>query len=192
MFCVGATAAYGISYEGDDEEGHALFGGLANTLPATYETATSIDHIISAFNINTNLWSKYYVFKRLKFLGNKQASQFGTLFFLAIWHGFHIMYFVTFALEFLYVACEQVLRARLLPVVQPYTKQNEVYFYAWKALAWLTCQLTITYAVVGFELLKVGKSFTAYKSVWFLGHLAIPLILGAHHFLPKPRVKKTA
>ncbi|KAI8339301.1 MBOAT, membrane-bound O-acyltransferase family-domain-containing protein [Blakeslea trispora] len=189
----GATASFGISYEGDNEEGHAMFGGLANTLPATFETATSIDHIISAFNINTNLWSKYYVFKRLKFLGNKQASQMGTLFFLAIWHGFHIMYFITFALEFLYVLCEQVLRKRLSPLVQPYIKQNAIYSYLWKAASWVACQLTITYAIVGFELLKVGKSFTAYKSVWFIGHIAIVVILGANQFLPKPRIvnKKT-
>ncbi|KAI8328701.1 MBOAT, membrane-bound O-acyltransferase family-domain-containing protein [Choanephora cucurbitarum] len=183
----GATAYFGISYEGDDEEGRAMFGGLANTLPATFETASSIDHIISAFNINTNLWSKYYVFKRLKFLGNKQASQVGTLFFLAIWHGFHIMYFITFALEFLYVLCEQVLRKRLSPLVQPYIKKNSVYGHLWTAASWVACQLTVTYAIVGFELLKVGKSFTAYKSVWFIGHIAIAVILGANYILPKPR-----
>jgi hypothetical protein len=28
-----------------------------------------------------------YVFKRLRFLGNKDLSQLGALFFLAIWHG---------------------------------------------------------------------------------------------------------
>jgi lysophospholipid acyltransferase 5 len=163
---------------------------LANALPSTFETATSIDYVISAFNINTNLWSKYYVFKRLKFLGSKELSQFGTLFFLAIWHGFHIMYFVTFLLEFLYVQCELVLRKRLLPLVLPHTNQNEIYFYLWKAAAWIACQLTITYAVVGFELLKVGKAFSAYKSVWFLGHIAIIVILGANSLLPKPRTIK--
>jgi lysophospholipid acyltransferase 5 len=97
------------------------------------------------------------------------------------------MYFITFALEFLYVQCELVLRKRLLPVVQPYTKKNEIYFYVWKAASWLACQLCITYAVVGFELLSLKKAYVAYKSVWFLGHLAIVVILGAHKYLPKPR-----
>jgi lysophospholipid acyltransferase 5 len=100
------------------------------------------------------------------------------------------MYFVTFLLEFLYVQCELVLRKRLLPLVQPHTKKNEIYFYLWKAAAWAACQLTITYAVVGFELLKVGKTFNAYKSVWFLGHIAIVVILGANYLLPKPRTAK--
>ncbi|CAO0803439.1 unnamed protein product [Mucor circinelloides] len=182
----GASASFGISYEGNNEEGHALFGGLANALPATFETATSIDHVIAAFNINTNLWSKYYVFKRLKFLGSKEASQFGTLAFLAIWHGFHAMYFITFLLEFLYVQCELVLRKRLVPVVQPYTKKNDIYHKVWKFTAWVACQLCITYAVVGFELLSLKKSFIAYKSVYFLGHIAIVVILGGNMLLPKP------
>ncbi|CEP16029.1 hypothetical protein [Parasitella parasitica] len=182
----GATASFGISYEGSNEEGHALFGGLANALPGTFETATSIDHVISAFNINTNLWSKYYVFKRLKFLGNKQASQFGTLAFLAIWHGFHAMYFITFLLEFLYVQCELVLRKRLVPIVQSYTKKNDIYFKIWKLAAWIACQLCITYAIVGFELLSLEKSYIAYKNVYFLGHVAILVILGGNILLPKP------
>lgn len=189
----GATAAFGISCEGNDSEGHALYGGLANALPAQYETATSIDQMIGAFNINTNLWAKYYVFKRLKFLGSKELSQFGTLFFLAIWHGFHAMYFITFALEFLYVQCEMVLRKRLSPVVQPYIKKNEIYATLWTVASWIACQLCITYAVVGFELLGFGKAWKAYKSVGFIGHLAIPVILGANNFLlPKQRKTVTA
>ncbi|KAI9476310.1 MAG: MBOAT, membrane-bound O-acyltransferase family-domain-containing protein [Benjaminiella poitrasii] len=185
----GATASFGISFEGVDKEGHAQYGGLANALPSIFEKATSIDQVISAFNINTNLWSKYYVFKRLKFLGSKEISQFGTLAFLAIWHGFHAMYFVTFLLEFLYVQCELVLRRRLVPLIQPYIKKNDAYYYLWKLVAWITCQLCITYAVVGFELLKISKTITAYKSIYFIGHIPIVVILGINQFLPKPRSK---
>lgn len=170
-----------------DKEGHASFGGLANALPAQYETATSIDHIIASFNINTNLWSKYYVFKRLKFLGSKEASQAGTLAFLAIWHGFHPIYFITFLMEFLCVQSELVLRKRLLPVVQTYTKKNDILFYVWKILAWFTCQATITYCVVGFELLNLSKVWVAYKNVYFVGHFLILIILGVNQYLPKPR-----
>ncbi|ORE11478.1 MBOAT-domain-containing protein [Rhizopus microsporus var. microsporus] len=191
---IGTIAAFGISYEGFDMTGLAQFRGLANTLPGTFETATSIDHIIGSFNINTNLWSKYYVFKRLKFLGSKLASQFGTLAFLAIWHGFHWMYFLTFFLEFLFVLCESILRRRLLPHVQPYTKQNEIYFYLWKLVAWAACQATCAYGIVGFELLKVGRAWAAYKSVGFIGHIVIAVIISADKYLPKnlgaPKMKK--
>lgn len=192
--CTGACAYFGISYEGNDEEGNGMFKGLANTLPLQYETATSIDLVIGSFNINTNLWTKYYVFKRLRFLGNKQLSQFGALAFLALWHGFHANYFTTFLMEFLYVECERVLRQRLFkPVVQPYIKQNAVALVAWKAVAWLTCSMTLWYAVVQFDLLKLSKLWTAYKSVYFLGHLPIVILLTADKLLPKaaPIAKKT-
>lgn len=190
---LGATASFGISYEGVDSEGRALYGGLANALPSQYEMATSTDHVIGAFNINTNLWSKYYVFKRLKFLGNKQLSQFGTLLFLAIWHGFHAMYFVTFLLEFLYTQCELIFRKRIVSFVQPYTKQNQVYYYLWKAVAWCTCQMCVTYAMVGFELLSVNKAIEAYKNVYFVGHLIVPLIFAVDKLAPKPMsLKKKA
>ncbi|KAG1462078.1 hypothetical protein G6F56_005593 [Rhizopus delemar] len=181
----GAITSFGISYDGQDAEGLARFGGLANTDPVRFETATSIDHVISAFNINTNLWSKYYVFKRLKFLNNKTASQFGTLAFLAIWHGFHSIYFTTFLLEFLFVLCEGVLGKRLSPLVKQHTRKNEIYCYLWKFVTWITCQATCAYGIVGFELLKMGRAYTAYKSVWFVGHIAMVVILVGDKYLVK-------
>ena len=33
-------------------------------------------------------------------MGSRYASHFTTLMFLAIWHGYHLAYFVMFALEF--------------------------------------------------------------------------------------------
>lgn len=41
-----------------------------------------------------------YVMKRLRFLGNKTASQLGALMFLALWHGLFTGYFLAFAMEF--------------------------------------------------------------------------------------------
>ncbi|KAI9030097.1 MBOAT, membrane-bound O-acyltransferase family-domain-containing protein [Phycomyces nitens] len=186
MLTEGASTLFGISYDGEDKDGQPRFDGLANALPAVYETTTTIDNVIASFNINTNLWSKYYVFKRLRFLGNKNISQFATLGFLAIWHGFHIMYFITFALEFLYIQCELVLRKRLMPSIKPLTSRNDIYKVIWKIVGWLTCTSTTGYAVVGFDLLKVGKAWTAYKNVYFIGHLAIVVILGANALLGKP------
>ncbi|KAI7863186.1 MBOAT, membrane-bound O-acyltransferase family-domain-containing protein [Spinellus fusiger] len=189
MWMAGATASFGISYNGMDKEGFYRFDGLANAAPSVYERVTSIDHIISSFNINTNLWSKYYVFKRMRFLGNKNASQFITLAFLAIWHGFHLNYFITFAMEYLSVLSESVLRARLLPLVKPYSSRNEIIHAAWKVLAWITTTSIVYYSVIGFDLLNLSKAWEAYKSVYFIGHFAMILILGANALFPKSSKK---
>ncbi len=48
-----------------------------------------------------------YVFKRLKFLGNKDISQVVTLLFLALWHGMYSGYFMNFMLEFFIMKFER-------------------------------------------------------------------------------------
>lgn len=74
---------------------------------STFENTTQFTHYIQSFNINTNHWSAQYIYKRLKFLGNRQISQLATLVFLAVWHGFHSGYYVCFFFEFVVVYMER-------------------------------------------------------------------------------------
>lgn len=69
-------------------------------------TTSNFDGIIKSFNITTNVWSKNYVFRRLKFLGSRFQSHFLTLTFLALWHGWQSGYYVTFSMEFLIMKME--------------------------------------------------------------------------------------
>jgi len=48
-----------------------------------------------------------YVFKRLRFLGNKELSQCVTMFFLALWHGLYSGYFMNFTFEFFIMLFER-------------------------------------------------------------------------------------
>ena len=48
-----------------------------------------------------------YVYKRLKFLGNKIISQSVSLVFLSVWHGYYEGYHICFFFEFLTVQFEQ-------------------------------------------------------------------------------------
>lgn len=48
-----------------------------------------------------------YVYKRLRFLNNKQISQGVALLFLAAWHGFNSGYFMCFFLEFVFMNGEK-------------------------------------------------------------------------------------
>lgn len=51
-----------------------------------------------------------YLFKRLRFLGNKTLSQTITLAYLSIWHGLHSGYHMNFFLEFLIMNGENQVR----------------------------------------------------------------------------------
>lgn len=64
-----------------------------------YETTPTFRGLVESFNISTNNFAFRYIFKRLKFMGSKLASQSTTLFFLALWHGYSIGYYNTFAME---------------------------------------------------------------------------------------------
>ena len=69
--------------------------------------------LIDSFNINTNAWVMSYVYKRLRFLNNRLMSQAGALVFLAVWHGYHSGYYITFIHEFLVINFEKQVRSCL-------------------------------------------------------------------------------
>ena len=48
-----------------------------------------------------------YVYKRLKFLNNRYVSQLSALVFLAVWHGWHSGYYLTFFNEFIVINFEK-------------------------------------------------------------------------------------
>ncbi|KAI8074810.1 MBOAT, membrane-bound O-acyltransferase family-domain-containing protein [Gongronella butleri] len=184
----GACVAFGITYDGQDKDEVPSFGGLSNVLDIKFFGATCIDDVISSFNINTNLWCKKYVFKRMRFAGDIKISQLTTLLFLATWHGFASMYYITFFLEFACIESEKIVRRQVQPVARALIKAYPALSFVYRILCWITCQITIFYAIIGFELLSFERAWAAYKSVYFIGHLLIPIIYFADCFLPMPRV----
>lgn len=102
-----ALSTLGLSYNGLDENRVVQWDGLANVDLWRLETATEFNHYIQSFNINTNHWVAQYIYKRLKFLGNRLISQAAALVFLAIWHGFHSGYYVCFLFEFMVIYMEK-------------------------------------------------------------------------------------
>lgn len=72
-----------------------------------FENTSKYGHYVESFNVQTNTWVANYVYKRLRFLNNRMLSHLGALFFLAIWHGFHSGYYITFLLEFMVIRMEK-------------------------------------------------------------------------------------
>lgn len=150
------------------------FNTLLNFNPWRFETATCIDHYVHSFNINTNAWVKEYVYKRLRFLGNRNLSLLGTLFFLALWHGFAPGYFSTFFLEFVDQLAEPVLAALAAPV---FVHLPGVVV---SAVRFIVADITITYALVGFMLKSTAACHRAYWALGYFGHLVpVVAILGS-------------
>lgn len=108
----GNAIRYGLTFKGlkpkeeeDKKKGaeEEDWSACANIDVRRFEMATEFNHYIQSFNINTNRWAARHIFKRLVFLGNKDLSQLLTLIFLAVWHGFHTGYYMTFLFEYIVV-----------------------------------------------------------------------------------------
>lgn len=153
LFVEAPSVLYGVAFRSEGEK--ESWTATQNIDPYRLETATSLKAVISAFNISTNLWSKNYIFKRLRWLGNKQLSQLGTLFFLAIWHGFHAGYFLTFALEFFVVLAEGYYEEWFAAL---HILQHPVIVL----LRWVFTQWFLGFPLVGFEY----KTWTKTMQLW--------------------------
>lgn len=164
---------------------------LSNVDPRQYELITCLSQVIISFNMNTNLWSKNYVFKRLRFLGNKMLSGFTTMIFLAIWHGFAPAYFLCFVLEFLDIEAERIMKGWFKPVFELAGKN--VLSNAVLNLACYVITITsLSYATVAFDLLSWPKINTFWSSMYYYNHIFIAFVLMSPFILPKKsKVDKT-
>ncbi|KAM8923931.1 lysophospholipid acyltransferase 5 [Pelodytes ibericus] len=174
----GVCILSGLGYNGKDEKGQHRWDACANMKVWLFETTPLFTGTISSFNINTNAWVARYVFKRLRFLGNKAVSQGAALFFLAIWHGLHSGYLICFSLEFLIVTVERqamdlirdsplLNRICSMPVLYPFL------YVVQQAFHWLF----MGYPLVPFCLFTWDKWLKVYLSVFFIGHITFLLLL---------------
>lgn len=97
----------GFTYNGKAADGTDEWNGCSNVKLYLLETGNTMEHYVKSFNVNTNQWVASYVYKRLKFLNNRTISYAAALFFLAIWHGFHSGYYMSFFIEYLIVTTEK-------------------------------------------------------------------------------------
>ncbi|KAG0311732.1 Lysophosphatidylcholine acyltransferase 3 [Linnemannia gamsii] len=194
----GPCVLSGITFNGYDAQGRPEWDGLRNVNPINYEFATSLTQIVTSFNMNTNFWAKLYVFKRLRFLGNKNLSALGVLLFLAIWHGTHIGYFFCFGLEFMDMETERRMSARFgKPINAFIARQTGVAHVVakavWGVITWLLTTSALYFAAVPFDLLQLDKSIQAVQTINYLGIYVMLALLFLDIFLsivmPKKRSK---
>lgn len=107
LLAEGSLIHIGFTYNGIDEDGLPDWSGCSNVKLYLLETGNTMQHYVHSFNVNTNQWVAQYIFKRLKFLNNRNISYTAALTFLAVWHGFHSGYYMAFIMEYLIVSVEK-------------------------------------------------------------------------------------
>lgn len=188
----GVCVLSGLSYNGTNSDGSIDWSGCKNINIVKFETASRFGHLVESFNINTNYWAASYIYKRLKFMNNRLFSQAATLGFLAIWHGYHLGYFVTFFNEFVVMNFEK----RWMSLLErsewmEHPGANVVV----KVLGWCYVFLLMPHCFIPFSLYTSTRFLAAYQANYFIFYiffLSLPLTLRFIKPLMrlKPREKK--
>ncbi|XP_077295986.1 lysophosphatidylcholine acyltransferase 3 protein nessy [Arctopsyche grandis] len=180
----GACITFGLAHNGIDKgEGTTKWDGCRNVRLQTYEFCTKFGQYIDSFNINTNMWVAQYVYKRVAFLGSRQISQGLTLLFLAVWHGFHSGYYMTFFMEFSIMLMERDLenmvdRSHILDGLL----NNPLFIVIKFIILKLYVTIFMGYCLIPFTVLSFYKWWPVYQSLYFSGFvLFLPWL-----FLYKP------
>lgn len=167
-FAESVSMLIGLSYDGKDEDGKPKWEGLNNFKFRKFFFGAFFQDIIESFNIQTNRWSGRYVFKRLRFLGNRTASHVLTLIYLSVWHGFYIGYLVMFVLEFVTMIVEKEVRITFYKVTNigfdelPLSKRIPLQVFG-ALFKFLACG----FYVQSFMLLRWRRFSIVYKSVYW-------------------------
>ncbi|XP_041961891.1 lysophospholipid acyltransferase 5 [Alosa sapidissima] len=167
----GVCILVGLGYNGRDQDGEHQWNACANMKMWVYETTPLFTGTINSFNINTNAWVARHIFKRLKFLGNKMASQMATLVFLAVWHGLHSGYLLCFSMEFIIVNVEKqaITLVKDSPLLTSLAN-SPLYPFIYVVQQFIHW-LFMGYPLVAFCLFTFDKWLKVYSSVYFCGHI---------------------
>lgn len=153
-----ALIAFGIAYGPTDEGEINEWAGCRNVNIRLFDLdGVRLNNYIQSMNIQTNKWASNYIFKRLKFLNCKPISFLITAIFLAVWHGFHSGYYLTFAFEFFVISFEkefedvfnQVLAPRIPQVLKMLGVINYLFLRIYNVLVFGIC--VIPFIFLNFE-----------------------------------------
>ncbi|KAL7988450.1 hypothetical protein Chor_007369 [Crotalus horridus] len=190
----GVCILTGLGYNGKDEKGLPQWDACANMKVWMFETTPYFTGTIASFNTNTNNWIARYMYKRLKFLGNKLLSQALSLLFLAVWHGLHCGYLVCFQMEFLIVTVERqaiklVKDSPFLSALASNIILRPFFYVIQQTIHWMF----MGYSLVPFCLFSLEKWIKVYTSIYFVGHVLFFTLLFTLPYMRKifvPRKEK--
>jgi len=175
LMAEGVCAISGLSYlppSNQEREEEPDWKGCANVKLRTLESATWFHHYVAAFNINTNAWCMNYIFKRLKFMESRMISQTATLCFLAVWHGWHSGYYLTFFNEFIVISFEKDFsKVWKASAKAAHWREHPAYDTIVTIIGWSYVLFFLPHCFLPFPLLGWSRYWPAYQGLYFIEYL---------------------
>ncbi|KJH48156.1 MBOAT family protein [Dictyocaulus viviparus] len=172
MIAEGPAILNGLGYNGTDDRGEDRWDGVRDIDVWKWETGHDFTSCIQSFNRGTNAWVKNNVMRRLRWLNSKPAAHIITLGYLAIWHGYHLGYFLLFGMEFGCVLAQEQLYS-LIKSTPEWFEFNAKPFM--RPFIWIFGRLTLLYSMgfgfLSFGLVKTKNWIGPVKSLYFIGYI---------------------
>lgn len=180
----GACILSGLGYNGVDvRTGRTRWNRCRNIDIPKIEFANNWKELLDHWNMNTNVWLRNNVYKRIARPGKKPGfkSTMTTFFTSAFWHGLEPGYYMSFVLAGFMQSAAKMLRRHVRPMFfgepnVPNPTFSNMLTYSGSQLAYCTAsvvvsQVTLNYAVAPFMLLEFKASLGGWKAVYFYGHI---------------------
>ncbi|KAF8450925.1 MBOAT, membrane-bound O-acyltransferase family-domain-containing protein [Boletus edulis BED1] len=194
----GASILTGLGFAGFGPSGESLWDGAANIKILEIELPSNFKVLLDSWNINTNIWLRECVYKRVTPKGKKPGfgSTLITFVTSAFWHGIAIGYYFTFILggfvTYLGRKCRGGFRPLVLPSPgAPPTWAKRVYDF----LGMLLSTLLVNYVAAPFLLLSFTDSIEAWSRVgwygcWIVGFGVVFFNAGGSEYLQSLQKKQ--
>lgn len=157
------------------------WNSVSNGNMIEFAKCSRFQHLIKCYNINTNAWVLKYIHKRLKFMGSRAISHFGSLAFLALWHGFHVGYYTAFGFQFLVMNAERAFvdfASEYRPLQKLLDASQHRELIQW-VVGFTYMRIFMGYCMIDFSLLHFDVYAPVYYSLYYYGHIFFILLLPA-------------
>ncbi|CUA70341.1 lysophospholipid acyltransferase [Rhizoctonia solani] len=189
----GAAILSGLGFNGFNASGQPRWDKTANIDIKNIEFAPNFKVLLDSWNINTNIWLRNCIYKRVTPKGKRPGFRSSMLTFLtsALWHGFCGGYYLTFVLGGFIQTVARQCRSFLRPLFTPPLlspppkgqKQQTIKSLppppptlpkrTYDILGMLCTQLILNYVAGPFCLLTISTSIKSWSNMAWYGHIMV-------------------
>ncbi|XP_063725581.1 lysophospholipid acyltransferase 1-like [Symsagittifera roscoffensis] len=152
--------AAGFGFSGWTEDGKERWELVRNGELTKVERCSNWKELLDEWNNMTSKWLRFICYSRIQ---NKKAAIGLTFFFSSLWHGFHPGYYIHFIHAYLFVLAGRKIRKCIRPQFQVSSFKKNLY----NCVTWMGLQLSMSYAIMGFNVLQMWTIFVIYRSMYF-------------------------
>lgn len=177
----------GLCYNGRTPEGAPLWNRYINSRIRRVEFNLSLPNLAANWNVCTGLWLRHYVYERLTPAGRRPGFRtlVATQLVSGVWHGLFPGYWLFFA-----TSAVMFEAGKTLYRYEQAWPPGAARFPPYIALKVVVNAVLLNYSAAAFQVLWLHDCLAIWRSVHFLGHIAMLAIILLGNVVPPRRVRR--